>query len=137
MAATDLTGDVVTAMFVQQWYDLLSAHEPVEKLLALVSEQDLEMAFPPDDILRSHEDFRRWYKAVGDANRDQSHTVERLDTRRQGDTVNVDVTVLWQTTQTSDDVTIRRRVQQQWRLRELAGGRLVIVNYQVGELVPA
>ena len=136
MAATDLTGDVVTAKFVQQWYDLLSTHEPVEKLLSLVSEQDLEMVFPPD-ILRSHADFRRWYQAVGEANRDQSHTVERLDTRRQGDTVNVDVTVLWQTTQTSDDVTIRRRVQQQWRLRELPGGRLVIVNYQVGELVPA
>ncbi len=136
MAATDLTGDVVTAEFVQQWYDLLSTHEPVEKLLALVSDTDLEMVFPPD-ILRSHDDFRRWYKAVGEANRDQSHTVERLDTRRQGDTVNVDVTVLWQTTQTSDGVRIRRRVQQQWRLRELAGGRLVIVNYQIGELVPA
>jgi hypothetical protein len=136
MAATDLTGDVVTAEFVQQWYDLLSAHEPVEKLLSLVSEHDLEMIFPPD-ILRTHEDFRRWYTAVGEANRDQSHTVERLDTRRQGDTVDVDVTVLWQTTQTSDDVTIRRRVQQQWRLRELPDGRLVIVNYQVGELVPA
>lgn len=136
MAATDLTGDVVTAEFVQQWYDLLSTHEPVEKLLALVSDTDLEMVFPPD-ILRSHDDFRRWYKAVGEANRDQSHTVERLDTRRQGDTVNVDVTVLWQTTQTSDGVRIRRRVQQQWRLRELSGGRLVIVNYQIGELVPA
>lgn len=136
MAPADLTDDVVTSEFVQQWFDLLSMHEPVDNLLSLVSEQDLEMIFPPD-ILRSHEDFRRWYKAVGEANRDQSHTVERLETRRRGDTVNVDVTVVWQTTQTSDDVTIRRRAQQQWRLRELPDGRLVIVNYQVGGLVPA
>jgi hypothetical protein len=136
MAPADLTGDVVTAEFVHQWFDLLSMHEPVEDLLSLVSEQDLEMVFPPD-ILRGHEDFRRWYKAVGEANRDQSHTVERLETRRHGDIVNVDVTVVWQTTQTSDDVTIRRRARQQWQLRERPDGRLVIVNYQAGELVPA
>lgn len=136
MAPADLTGDVATAEFVQQWFDLLSKHERVESLLSLVSEQELEMVFPPD-VLRSHEDFRPWYKAVGEANRDQSHTVERLETQRHGDTVDVQVTVVWQTTQTADDVTIRRRAQQRWRLRELPGGRLVIVNYQVGELVPA
>lgn len=135
MAPADLTGDAVTAEFVQQWFDLLSAHEPVEKLLPLVSEQDLEMIFPMD-VLRNHEDFRRWYKTIGEDNRDQSHTVERLETRRQGDTVNIDLTVLWQTTQTSDNVAHRFRVRQQWRLRELPDGRLVIVSYQVGELVP-
>ena len=39
------------------------------------------------------------------------------------------MTVLWQTTQTSDGVTIRRRVQQQWRLRELPDG----IRREVGD----
>ena len=136
MTADDSHGDTATADFVQRWYDLLSAHEPVEKLLPHVSPHELTMQFP-ETTLRSHDDFRRWYAAVGEAFREQSHDIERLDTRRRGDIVHLTLTVLWQATQTADDVTIRRRVRQQWRLRELSDGRLVIVTYQVGELVPA
>jgi SnoaL-like domain len=138
MAGTDLVGDAETTAFAQRWFDLLSAHVPVEELLQLVSERDLEMEFP-EASLRDYDDFRRWYAAVGKAYRDQSHTVERLDAKRDGDAVHVEVTVVWQATQTSDNVTIRQRVHQQWQLREQHrehGDGLVIEKYLVGELVP-
>jgi SnoaL-like domain len=134
MAATDLVGDAETTEFVHRWYDLLSAHAPVDKLLSLVSDRDLEMEFP-EASLRNYDDFRRWYAAVGEAYRDQSHAVEQLQATRERDTVHVTVTVVWQATQTADGVTVRQRVHQQWRLRE-QGGRLVIQKYLVGELVP-
>ncbi|GAA0691418.1 hypothetical protein GCM10010193_52360 [Kitasatospora atroaurantiaca] len=125
--------DESVANFAQEWFDELSHHEPVERLLARIAETDLEMAFP-ERTLYSHADFADWYEAVGKAFADQSHTVEKLRADHRGDLVDVAVTVVWSATQTADGTRSAFRVNQSWQLRKEPGQRLRIVKYRVGTL---
>ncbi|RCG21913.1 nuclear transport factor 2 family protein [Sphaerisporangium album] len=134
MPANQFALDAETAEFARQWFDRLSAHEPVERLLPLVVDRDLEMAFP-ERTLRSHDDFRDWYAVVGESFTDQTHVVERLDARDDGDTVHVDVQVVWTATSTSDGSRSSFRVTQVWELAKTPDG-LAIVKYYVGALNP-
>ncbi|MEV6981605.1 hypothetical protein AB0M95_10160 [Sphaerisporangium sp. NPDC051017] len=134
MPANQFALDAETAEFAQRWFDRLSAHEPVERLLPLVVDRDLEMAFP-ERTLRSHDDFQDWYRVVGESFTDQVHVVERLDARDDGDTVHVDVTVIWTATTTSDGSRNSFRATQVWDLAKTPDG-LAIVKYHVGALTP-
>ncbi|MFC0547846.1 nuclear transport factor 2 family protein [Kutzneria chonburiensis] len=131
MPAEQNPRDVAT--FVQQWYDLLSDHEPVERLLPMVADDGLEMAFP-ERTLRGHADFRDWYVAVGEAFSDQTHTVELLSSTDNGDTIDIAVTVVWEATNNADDSRSKFRVNQTWQLVKTATGP-VISTYAVGDLV--
>jgi len=128
--------DDSVAAFVQQWFDILSRHEPVEELLPFVSDQGLDMTFP-ERTLRGHDDFRDWYRAVGETFADQTHVLEHLDTRNSGDRVHIDLFVVWTAKTVADGSVSSFRVHQNWTLRRRAGGEPpVIVTYRVGELVP-
>ncbi|GHJ39493.1 hypothetical protein [Streptomyces sp. TS71-3] len=121
--------------FVQEWFDELSRHEPVERLLPKIIDNNLEMAFP-ERTLRSHVDFTDWYGVVGKAFEDQSHVVEKLDYETRGDTVDVALTVVWTATTTEDGKRSAFRVNQEWRLRRDPGSRLRISWYRVGDMTP-
>ncbi|MFI9276208.1 hypothetical protein ACIGXM_36870 [Kitasatospora sp. NPDC052896] len=121
--------------FAQEWFDDLSTHEPVDRLLARVADTDLEMVFP-ERTLRSHADFVDWYAVVGEAFTDQTHRIEAFRSESHGDRVEVTVTVVWTATLTSDGTRSAFRVNQTWQLRTTPGGRPRIVKYQVGELRP-
>ncbi|MFD0392266.1 hypothetical protein ACFQ3Z_03650 [Streptomyces nogalater] len=120
--------------FVQEWFDELSRHEPVERLLPKIIDTNLEMAFP-ERTLRSHADFADWYGVVGKAFEDQSHVVEKLDYETRGDTVDVALTVVWTATTTEDGKRSAFRVNQEW-LRRDPGSRLRISWYRVGDMTP-
>jgi len=127
--------DQSVANFAQEWFDELSHHEPVERLLTRISDIGLEMVFP-ERTLYGHADFADWYEGVGKAFTDQSHTVEKLRADHRGDLVDVAVTVVWSATQTADGTRSAFRVNQTWQLRKELGQRLRIVKYRVGTLEP-
>ena len=123
-----------TAKVVQEWFDLLSVHAPVERLLPFVSDTGLEMVFP-ERTLHSHADFLDWYDMVGKAYTSQTHTVEELSIHDNGDAVDVAVTVVWTARQTSDGAQLAFRVNQEWQLEKVADDPgLRIVKYHVGEM---
>lgn len=126
--------ETTTQDFVREWFDLLSNHEPVDRLLPYLSDIDLEMVFP-ERTIRGTADFLDWYAVVGRAFTDQTHTVERLVSTANGDGIDVALTVVWAATQTSDGTRSAFRVQQTWRLATVPGRpRPVIVRYRVVDL---
>ena len=123
--------DQVIEEFVHEWFDLLSAHAPVDQLLPFVTDDGLEMQFP-ERTLHSQDDFRDWYTAVGTTYVDQSHDVEKIVATPSGPGTNLDVTVVWKAEQIADGVRIATRVQQSWRLDGApGGGRPQIERYHV------
>jgi hypothetical protein len=126
--------DLNVRSFAQQWFDLLSAHGPVEQLLPFVADRGLDMAFP-ERTLRSHADFLDWYLVVGRTYREQAHVIEQLTARADGDEVAVAVTVVWLAELAADRSRIAVRVDQDWRLERVEGtDRLRIRGYRVGEM---
>ncbi|MFC4035631.1 hypothetical protein ACFO3J_29800 [Streptomyces polygonati] len=121
--------------FVYEWFDDLSAHEPVDRLLPRIYESGLEMVFP-ERTLRSRADFIDWYEAVGRAFADQTHTVEELRAQERGDLIELSVTVVWTATRTADRSRSSFRAHQTWRLRRDADGDLRIVTYRVDDIAP-
>jgi ketosteroid isomerase-like protein len=122
--------------FVQEWYDKLSDHVPVEQLLPMVSAQNLEMVFP-EKTVRNEADFRDWYQYIGHTYADQSHTLEKLDSRPDRDGTHVDLTLIWKATQRSDGSRLTFRAEQSWLVGTSPGtGEPVIVNYRVEALSP-
>jgi hypothetical protein len=126
--------DRSTERFVGEWFDLLSAHAPVEKLLPMVSGGDLEMVFP-ERTLRSLEDFRDWYRVVGETYSSQVHVVEALDSTRSGDGQDLAVTVVWKAVQRADASRVAVRARQSWHLANSGSGRSVITRYRVESMV--
>lgn len=127
--------DDVTEAFAVDWFDRLSRHEPVERMLPLLVRGGLEMAFP-ERTLRDHADFSDWYEVVGRPFTDQRHTLERFTSSTHGDLVDVELTVLWTATQTSDGTRSAYRVDQRWQLLKGPGEQLRIQTYHVGALTP-
>lgn len=129
--------DQATETFVQDWFDLLSAHAPIERLLRFVSPGELLMEFP-ERTLRSHSDVRDWYVGVGGSYTDQDHVVENVDVVQSADAARAGtglaVRVVWRATQISDGAELALRVNQTWRVDHSATGRPVIVEYRVLDL---
>jgi hypothetical protein len=125
--------DRATESFVHEWFDLLSTHAPVERLLPMVSGDDLEMVFP-ERTLRSHADFRDWYRVVGLTYADQEHLLEELTTAPSACGADLSVTVVWKAKQKSDGTQVAVRVHQRWHLATSETGQPVITKYRVGAL---
>lgn len=131
--------------FVQEWFDLLSEHAPVDRLLPRLADTGLEMVFP-ERTLHGQADFRQWYADVGRAYADQTHTVEALRVRQAAASgapppaageMDLEVTVVWTARQTADDARLRMRAWQSWRLVNKPGGiGLAIVSYRVERMEP-
>ena len=116
----------------QEWFDLLSAHEPAERLLPFVADDGLEMAFP-ERTLQCHADFCDWYHNVGLAFSAQTHDIERLVAVGDASGADVSVTVIWRAVQT-DGPPVAVRVDQRWRLVRHPEAGWQILGYQVGEM---
>ncbi|MGW4384623.1 nuclear transport factor 2 family protein [Kitasatospora sp. NPDC004531] len=122
--------------FAQNWFDLLSRHDPVEDLLPLVVDEGLDMAFP-ERTLRSHADFRDWYTVVGEAFSDQSHTLEKFAAIETDGRVDIELIVIWAAKHLAEGVRAAFRIEQLWQLvRDPATGALRISRYRVGALTP-
>jgi hypothetical protein len=108
-----LAGDVRT--FAQNFLNLLSDQQPVERLLSQVVDDGLEMVFP-ERTLRSHFEFEDWYAVQRRSLSDQSNEIERIDAREEGDRIAAQVVVVSRATEVPDGRRIARRENQEWRL---------------------
>jgi hypothetical protein len=92
--------------FADAWYRALDVHTPVEDLLPLLADSDLEMIFP-ERTLYSVDDFKTWYAGgtysdgttapgVTRVFFDEDHIVVGLEARITADRADVSVMVAWQ-----------------------------------------
>ncbi len=120
--------------FVQEWFDLLNGHAPVDQLLPLVSNSDLEMVFP-ERTLRNHTDVREWYDVVGKTYTNQQHIIEELHSDEKANNTEVSLKVVWKAEQKSDGSPLAFRATQSWLLKKSPEtDRPLIVKYYVQSL---
>ena len=81
---------------VQDWYDALDRHDPIDAVLPYLAGNGLTMQFP-EATLRGEEDFRGWYDTVTRRFFDEIHEVKRVDVELLSP-LHADVSVLvnWQ-----------------------------------------
>ena len=138
------TAKVITKWDVKElvysWFRRITIKVPVEELLSMLSSEELEMRFPAE-TLRSHSDFRKWYKTVTHMFLNQVHDVKMLDVDIKGDRALVSLIVNWQAETWDPPAPVSKRegfyVHQTWVVKRDPGtGKLVIASYNVGEFDP-
>ena len=99
MPATATISAVPTAAEIQklaaQWYRKLDVHAPVEEVLPLLAEDDLEMVFP-EATLSGTAEFEGWYEKVTHVFFDEVHTLKRVDFENTDEGAVVKVVVRWE-----------------------------------------
>jgi len=117
--------------FVYNIYSLFDKHVPVEDFTRNLVDKDLRMKFPEAE-LKSHADFQKWYKGVGDDIQSNTHTVQSVKVKMNDDgTFGVHVIVLWQAVNKKGEY-LKFKADQNWTLVDDAG-RLKIREYLVKE----
>jgi hypothetical protein len=118
--------------FVYHWFALFDRHVPVQQFHPLLADVGLEMRFP-EAMLRSRNDFEKWYAGIGDRFQSNTHTLERVDVQVLGSGVyRVDLVVFWQAL-TKDGQYISFRAHQVWSLQDAEGPWPRVVRYFVEE----
>ncbi|MEU8086629.1 nuclear transport factor 2 family protein [Micromonospora sp. NPDC049101] len=81
---------------VQEWYDALDRHDPLDAVLPYLADNGLTMQFP-EATLRTEDDFGGWYDTVTHRFFDEIHEVKRVDVELLSP-LHADVSVLvnWQ-----------------------------------------
>jgi hypothetical protein len=138
---------------VDTWYAKLDAHSPVEELLPLLADEDMEMKLP-ETTLHGHAEFIQWYERVIRTFFDEIHAMKELHItltgipREPGSEVDgsvmqaqVQLVVNWQAHRWNPPAPksewLGFDARQRWvvkRLRET--GRPVIATYIVDALIP-
>jgi len=140
-----LTNEEIQA-FAAEWYRKLDEHVPTDEIVPMVAERDLEFHLP-EKVLRSRDDFRRWYAGGGDLPGvvniffDEQHVLSRVDASWLGDRARVVVVVNWQAHRWKPPAPRSQWIgfdaYQTWEMvRSASTGKPVIVRYVVDELRP-
>ncbi|KUP98595.1 nuclear transport factor 2 family protein [Thermobifida cellulosilytica] len=98
MTTTDtrLTEEAVRTL-VQEWYQALDRHAPVEEVVRYLADEGLVMHFP-EGTLRGLDGFRSWYRDVTHRFFDEVHELTSVDVRFVSPVrAEVRVVVNWQT----------------------------------------
>jgi ketosteroid isomerase-like protein len=124
---------------VQDWYDALDRHDPVEAILPYLVTEGLVMRFP-EGTLRGVDDFRGWYETVTRKFFDEVHDLKKVEVRPTGPTTAVVLVVVnWQARvwnpPAAHSVWIGFDATQTWTVAS-EGGAARIRNYDVDELAP-
>jgi hypothetical protein len=119
--------------FVTSWFSLLSAHAPVDDLIPFLCATNLQMHFP-EETLRSLDDFRTWYTAVGNTYTDQHHDLQQLNVRtdkHNGDLLDLGIVVVWTASTIADGSHIAKRATQTWTIRRSANSDRSQIQLQI------
>jgi hypothetical protein len=117
--------------FVYNTFFMFDKHLPVENFLKILVNNGLNMQFP-DATLKNSEDFKKWYAGVGDAIKNQTHTVKSLEVSYGPENLLlVHVIVHWQAENIKGEY-ISFLADQNWTLVE-EDGNLKIRDYLVKE----
>ncbi len=129
-----LTNGEVTEL-VYTWFRKITDKCPKEEMEAMLSSDDLEMAFP-EKTLRTFAEFEEWYKDVTSLYFNQVHEIKFLGIDLAGDKADLIVIVNWQA-QTWKSPAPRSEwqgfyVHQNWTVkRDPKSGQAVIQMYCV------
>src|ERR671922_1448992 len=77
---------------VDTWYAKLDVHAPVEELLPLLADEDMEMKLP-ETTLHGHAGFIQWYERVIRTFFDEIHAMKELHITLTGAPAETDVEV--------------------------------------------
>ncbi len=80
---------------LNDWHRRLDLHAPVEALLELLADEDLEMRTPLGTLTTAAE-FERWYDEMTRRFFDETRAITRLSITRADDTAEVKMVVNWQ-----------------------------------------
>jgi hypothetical protein len=121
-----------------RWYKALDVHAPLDELLAMLADDDLEMVFP-EGTSRGHEGFTEWYERVTRIFFDEVHTLKKVEPKVNGDSADVEVVVNWQAKVWKPPAPksewLGFDAYQTWVVRrEAQSGKPVIVRYVVDDL---
>jgi SnoaL-like domain len=72
--------EVAVRQFVQEWYEALDRHDPIDDMLPYLASNGLVLRFP-DATVRSHDDFRDWYEDVTSRFFDEVHELRKVEVR--------------------------------------------------------
>lgn len=116
--------------FVYQVFSLFDRHVEVNNLLLLFADENLYMLLP-EGLIDSHQDFEKWYAAIGTKYQSNTHSLERIEVRipSKGD-YQVDLIVHWQALDREGKFT-SSRYRQQWKIVDGGGYWPRIVKYVV------
>lgn len=125
---------------VYTWFRKITDKAPIDEMLAMLSADGLEMAFP-EETLTSHDDFTQWYESVTSTFFDQVHELKLLAVEVEGDRAEVGLIVNWQARTWTPPAPYSEwqgfYVHQTWTVeRDAKTGQPVIVKYKVGEFDP-
>ena len=137
--AAPLTEDELR-QFVADWFDLLDVHAPVEQVLPLVAEDDLEMVFP-EVTARGRDGFKEWYAKVTNRFFDEVHTLNAQRYSTAGGRGEIGLDLNWQAKMWQPPAAKSRwlgfDVRQTWEMRRSARtGKAEIVRYVVSKFDP-
>lgn len=121
------------------WYRKLDVHAPLEEVLQLLAEDDLEMKFP-EATLRGTAEFQQWYERVTHLFFDEVHTLKQVDAETTEEGTLVKVVVRWEASVWNPPAAYSERIKldayQTWLVtRSPRTGRPVVSRYTVDELV--
>lgn len=143
MSATAAVPAAPTAAEIQklaaQWYRKLDVHAPLDEVLPLLAEDDLEMVFP-EATLHGTAEFIQWYDRVTNVFFDEVHTLKHVDVKNTDEGAVVTVVVRWEASTWNPPEPTSNRIKldayQTWLVtRSQVSGKPVISRYTVDELV--
>jgi len=74
--------DAEVRSFVTKVYrELFDSHAPLDLFLASLDDDELEMRFP-EETVRGHAGFQRWYERIVNTFFDETHTIRELEVAR-------------------------------------------------------
>ena len=133
--------DAEVRSFVTRVYrEVFDAHAPLDVFLASPDDDELEMRFP-EETVRGHAGFGRWYERIVNTFFDETHTIRELEVTSHGDRATVRVAVNWQA-YTWDPPAAKSEwsghdAGQTWVVkRSPEDGQPMIVTYTVDTYVP-
>lgn len=113
--------------FVYQWFSWFDRHAEESLFLAHLPDQGMLMRFPPPDQppLRSHADFQKWYRGIGETIRANTHEIDDLQvTTLDKDNYEVTLRVWWRAV-TQEAQPIVQHIRQTWEVARQDGAFVI------------
>lgn len=121
------------------WYKLLDVHAPLEEVLPLLEDENLEMKFP-EATIKGQEQFKSWYETVTHKFFDEVHELKEVQVTLNGNRADVKLVVNWQAhvwnPPEAKSKWLGFDADQTWIVALSVTGKPVIETYIVNALIP-
>jgi len=125
---------------VYEWFRKLTIKSPLDEMLAMLSQDSLEMKFP-EKTLHNIPEFKEWFHDVTHLFFDQVHELKFLSVELEGEQANIFLIVNWQARTWTPPAGFSEwqgfLIKQNWVVkRDPATQKAVIFKYAVNHLDP-